>query len=124
MLYSTRSKLIFSFLSVALLVGTVSLIVGWQLLYDIVQQRVGMLYVGVLNFSRQSRLDNDPLRRRVFCGIGVFWGAYLRPKQQQAECPIRLPAKLFPGEPIYPSPRRRAYFFQTALPGKGRYLQY
>ncbi len=34
MLYSTRSKLIFSFLSVALLVGIVSLIVGWQLLYD------------------------------------------------------------------------------------------
>ncbi|MDX9819924.1 MAG: cache domain-containing protein [Desulfococcus multivorans] len=34
MLYSTRSKLIFSFLGVSLLVGTVCLIVGWQLLYD------------------------------------------------------------------------------------------
>ena len=33
MFYSTRAKLIFSFLSVALLVGAVSLIVGWQLLY-------------------------------------------------------------------------------------------
>ena len=33
MLYSTRSKLIFSFVSVALLVGIVSLAVGWQLLY-------------------------------------------------------------------------------------------
>ena len=33
MLYSTRSKLVFSFVSVALLVGIVSLAVGWQLLY-------------------------------------------------------------------------------------------
>ena len=33
MFFSTRARLIFSFLSVALLVGAVSLIVGWQLLY-------------------------------------------------------------------------------------------
>jgi len=52
MLYSTRSKLIFSFLSVALLVGAVSLIVGWQLLYDSVLNEANNRVRQDLNVAR------------------------------------------------------------------------
>ncbi|WP_373500683.1 cache domain-containing protein [Desulfococcus sp.] len=52
MLYSTRSKLIFSFLSVALLVGTVSLVVGWQLLYDSVLNEANNRVRQDLNVAR------------------------------------------------------------------------
>lgn len=52
MLYSTRSKLIFSFLSVALLVGVVSLIVGWQLLYDSVLNEANNRVRQDLNVAR------------------------------------------------------------------------
>jgi len=52
MLNSTRSKLIFSFLSVALLVGTVSLIIGWQLLYNSVLNEANNRVRQDLNVAR------------------------------------------------------------------------
>jgi len=52
MLKSTRAKLIFSFLSVALLVGTVSLIVGWRLLYGSVLNEANNRVRQDLNVAR------------------------------------------------------------------------
>ena len=52
MLNSTRSKLIISFLSVALLVGAVSLIIGWQLLYDSVLNEANNRVRQDLNVAR------------------------------------------------------------------------
>ncbi|WP_300669910.1 cache domain-containing protein [Desulfoluna sp.] len=52
MFNSTRAKLIFSFLSVALLVGAVSLIVGWQLLYGSVLNEANNRVRQDLNVAR------------------------------------------------------------------------
>lgn len=52
MLYSIRSKLIFSFLSVALLVGAVSLVIGRQLLYDSVLNEANNRIRQDLNVAR------------------------------------------------------------------------
>nr|NJM01906.1 two-component sensor histidine kinase [Desulfobacula sp.] len=52
MLFSTRSKLVFSFISVALLVGTVSLIVGRHLLYDSVLNEANNRIRQDLNVAR------------------------------------------------------------------------
>jgi two-component system, NtrC family, sensor kinase len=52
MFYSIRSKLIVSFLGVALLVGTVSLIVGGQLIYDSVVSEVSNRVRQDLNVAR------------------------------------------------------------------------
>lgn len=52
MFYSTRAKLIVSFLSVALLVGAVSLLVGWRLLYDSVLNEASNRVRQDLNVAR------------------------------------------------------------------------
>lgn len=75
MLYSTRSKLVFSFISVALLVGMVSLMVGWQLLYDSVLNEANNRIRQDLNVARviyDDRVAAIQLSLETVGGAGDF----------------------------------------------------
>ncbi len=52
MLYSTRSKPDFSFISAALLAGTVSLIVGWHFLHGSILNKANNRIMQYLNITQ------------------------------------------------------------------------